>query len=209
MNSTTNYQFIDDNKSNLVIAMSQYSTNQVECYTVTSNSFIIPNIMVPFNSFAKFKPFIHVDSYDDYILNEDELKYIWKKYKLFNDVGQIHYIQQSELNKLQQLIIQSKHNNQILPFNEYRPWYTPRYPDDHCRIIIAISLNESLTKPYVEPMNTSTKLNKSMNDCIIKLDTNLNVMKSNQNIKYYWLDNSFKSKLDFHNDVYANSKIQH
>lgn len=201
MNSTTNYnlsfQFIDDNKSNLVIAMSQYSTNQVECYTVTSNSFILPNIMVPFNSFAKFKPFIHVDSYDDYILNEDELKYIWKKYKLFNDVGQIHYIQQSELNKLQQLIIKSKHSNQILPFNEYRPWYTPRYPDDHCRIIIAISLNEL----YSEPMNTNkptNKLNKSINECKIK---------SNQTIKYYWLDNSFKTKLDFHNDTYARTKV--
>lgn len=191
MNSTTNYQFIDDNKSNLVIAMSQYSTNQVECYTVTSNSFIIPNIMVPFNSFAKFKPFIHVDSYDDYILNEDELKYIWKKYKLFNDVGQIHYIQQSDLNKLHQLIIKSKHNNQILPFHEYRPWYTPRYPDDHCRIIIGLQYDISLTELYNEPMNsnTSTKHTKSITN----------------EIKYYWLDNSFKSKLVFHNDVYANT----
>lgn len=180
MDKTSNYshtiQFIDENKSNLVIAMSQYSTNQVKCYTVTSNSFILPNILVPFNSFAKFKPFIHLDTYDDYILNEDELKYIWKKYKLFNDVGQIHYIQQSELNKLHQLIIQSKHSNQILPFHEYRPWYTPRYPDDHCRIIIGIPLTEPLIP------------NKSINEC---------------KIKYYWLDNSFKSKLDFHNDTYA------
>ena len=181
MDKTTNHQFIDDNKSNLVIAMSQYSTNQVKCYTVTSNSFILPNMIVPFNSFAKFKPFIHIDTYDDYILNEDELKYIWKKYKLFNDVGQIHYIQQSEINKIQQLIIKSKHSNQILPFHEYRPWYTPRYPDDHCRIIIAI------------PLNTVTS---NMNEC---------KSKSNQTIKYYWLDNSFKTKLDFHNDTYANS----
>lgn len=194
MNSTTNHQFIDDNKSNLVIAMSQYSTNQVECYTVTSNSFIIPNIMVPFNSFAKFKPFIHLDTYDDYILNEDELKYIWKKYKLFNDVGQIHYIQQSDLNKLHQLIIKSKHSNQILPFNEYRPWYTPRYPDDHCRIIIGIPLNE----PYSEPLTESLSSNKSKHKSIN------NINKTNE-IKYYWLDNSFKSKLDFHNDAYANT----
>lgn len=179
MDKTTNYsntiQFIDDNKSNLVIAMSQYSTNQVKCLTVTSNSFILPNMIVPFNSFAKFKPFIHLDTYDDYILNEDELKYIWKKYKLFNDVGQIHYIQQSELNQILQLIIKSKQSNQILPFHEYRPWYTPRYPDDHCRIIISIPFtpnNSNLKNPY---------------------------------IKYYWLDNSFKSKLDFHNDAYANS----
>lgn len=187
MDSTTNYQFIDDNKSNLVIAMSQYSTNQVECYTVTSNSFILPNMIVPFNSFAKFKPFIHLDTYDDYILNEDELKYIWKKYKLFNDVGQIHYIQQSELNKLLQLITKSKHSNQILPFNEYRPWYTPRYPDDHCRIIIGLPLTEQLTS------NNS------------KHESNLNNSNKTNGIKYYWLDNSFKSKLDFHNDTYANT----
>lgn len=183
MNSTTNYQFIDDNKSNLVIAMSQYSTNQVKCYTVTSNSFILQNMIVPFNSFAKFKPFIHIDTYDDYILNEDEFKYIWNKYKLFNDVGQIHYIQQSELNKLNQLIIKSKHSNQILPFHEYRPWYTPRYPDDHCRIIIGIPLNELYS------------------------DSSINNINQTHGIKYYWLDNSFKSKLDFHNDTYADTKL--
>lgn len=190
MTKTTNYQFIDDNKSNLVIAMSQYSINQVKCYTVTSNSFILPNIIVPFNSFAKFKPFIHLDTYDDYILNEDELKYIWKKYKLFNDVGQIYYIQQSELNKLHQLIIKSKHTNQILPFIEYRPWYTPRYPDDHCRIIIGLPLTESLSST------------KSLNECKSKSNSN----QTNE-IKYYWLDNSFKSKLDFHNDTYAKTSI--
>ena len=199
MNSTTNYQFIEDNKSNLVIAMSQYSINQVECYTITSNSFILPNIIVPFNSFAKFKPFIHIDTYDDYILNEDELKYIWKKYKLFNDVGQIHYIQQSELNQFHKLIIQSKHKNQILPFLEYRPWYTPKYPNDHCRIIIAIPMTETLVEPMTEPYSEQLNTNKS----IINLNKTINECK----MKYYWLDNSFKSKLDFHNDIYARTKL--